>query len=192
MAKLEVDNLGQAQTISIPDLWMTYSFAPEWLVDAKAEAAKPQNRPSDRRREIIFSVAFGESYLVEWVRDEVLERNFQRFFELFPASLKLSAKDEWRRIPKQLVEDGLLKGTPKLESTFWNNWCTLVDYRDRLIHAVSSRPSGSTVPALPPSVDTLEALKPGWAVNIVIELISAFHAAAETEVPDWVKEKAEP
>lgn len=187
MVELEVNNLSQAQTISRPDLWMTYSFAPEWLADAKAEAKK--SHPSARRREIIFSVAFAESYLVEWVRDEILQRNFQKFFELFPAPVKLSAKDKWREIPKKLVNDGQLKGKPNLQSIFWTNWITLVDYRDGLIHAVSSRPCGTSSTPLP-SVDKLAALKPGWAVNVAIELIATFHTASDTEVPDWLKENA--
>ena len=129
-------------------------------------------------------------YLVEWVRDEILQRNFHKFFELFPASVKLSAKDKWREVPKKLVTDGQLKGRPNLESIFWTNWLTLVDYRDGLIHAVSSRPSGTCSAPLP-SIDKLAALKPGWAVNIAIELITTFHAAAGIEVPDWLKKNAE-
>ncbi|MEE7627139.1 hypothetical protein V3O24_13280 [Methylobacter sp. Wu8] len=193
MTTLEVHNITIYQTIDSPDLWMTYSFAPEWLADAKAEAEKPENHHSARRREIIFSVAFAESYLVEWVRDEILQRDFQKFFELFPTSAKFSAKEKWKEIPKILCQDGLLKGTPSLKNTFWVNWCILVNYRDGLIHAVSSRPSGTSVPeeaALLPSVDKLAALKPGWAVNIALELVSNFHMAAETKLPEWLKTNA--
>ena len=52
-------------------------FAPDWLRDARSEAMLLEDIDS-RRREIVFAVCFIESYLFEWVRDDVLCRNYLR------------------------------------------------------------------------------------------------------------------
>ena len=191
MANLEIDDILQSQTISGLELWLTYSFAPEWLADAKAEAGKPAGQIGARRREIIFAVAFAESYLVEWVRDEILQKNYNKFFEIFPMSEKLSAEDKWKKVPKTLLKQGLLKASPSLNCKFWQDYLTLVQYRNGLIHAVSSSPRGVLPEEAPPlpSLATLANLKPGWAIQIVISLVSAFHEAAGTNLPAWLNEK---
>jgi hypothetical protein len=68
-------------------LWQTYSFAPEWFEDALREA-KTSNDHNARRREIVFAVSCAESYLVEWVRDEVLDRDFEKTSAIFPIRAK--------------------------------------------------------------------------------------------------------
>jgi hypothetical protein len=56
-----------------PTIWLTYPFAKEWFEDALHEA-KTGIDHNARRREIVFAVCFAESYLFEWVRDQVLDR----------------------------------------------------------------------------------------------------------------------
>jgi len=59
-------------------------FAPDWLRDARSEAMLLEDIDS-RRREIVFAVCFIESYLFEWVRDDVLCRNYpeiEQYFDL--------------------------------------------------------------------------------------------------------------
>src|SRR5688572_8466411 len=74
----------QATAIVIPPtIWSTYSFAPEWFADARHEARTGTDHHA-RRREIVFAVCCAESYLVEWVRDEVLRSEFRRINEFFP------------------------------------------------------------------------------------------------------------
>ena len=57
------------------ELWATASFARAWFSDALEEAGVV-NDSDARRREIVFAVCFAESYLLEWVRDVVLSRDF--------------------------------------------------------------------------------------------------------------------
>ena len=71
------------EAFGMPTIWQTYSFAPEWFADALHEAGQTGNHHA-RRREIIFAVCFAESYLVEWVRDEVLNRDFNLLNQYFP------------------------------------------------------------------------------------------------------------
>ena len=61
-------------------VWLTYNWAPEWLADAHMAAQTTtvaEDRKHSRRREILFAACFAESYLFEWVRDEVLDRDFE-------------------------------------------------------------------------------------------------------------------
>jgi hypothetical protein len=78
------------------ELWFTHSFAPDWFKDAMHEAKAPTGDVDARRREILFSVAFGESYIVEWVRDEVLKRDYRKFSNYFGPKVKLTAEKKWK------------------------------------------------------------------------------------------------
>ena len=57
-------------TLGTSTIWQAYSWARDWFDDAFNETRVSDHR--SRRREILFSVCFAESYLFEWVRDEVL------------------------------------------------------------------------------------------------------------------------
>jgi rubredoxin len=84
----------------IATVWLSYSFAPEWFADALHEARAGGDHHA-RRREILFSVCCAESYILEWVRDQVLNRQFDRlnkYFhpengELYPISGKIFQKN---------------------------------------------------------------------------------------------------
>jgi hypothetical protein len=56
----------------IAAVWLTASFAREWFNDAVHEARTGGDIQA-KRREIVFAVSFAESYLFEWVRDQVLD-----------------------------------------------------------------------------------------------------------------------
>jgi hypothetical protein len=191
--QLKVDNLLHGHSIGNVDLWQTYSFAPEWLNDALNEAKS--DGVNYRRREILFAVAFAESYLVEWVRDDLLKRDYTKFKDYFPFGKKVNAVEKWKEIPKKLAADNHIKRTPDLKQPFWCNWTTLVKYRDGLVHAVASRPERTSLPPegrpVPPT-SHLEPLKPGWAVDIVIQLVEEFHNAAGTPIPEWIKKAGRP
>ena len=51
-------------------VWQNFRFAPDWFEDTRQEAGV-SGTPA-RRREIVFAVCFIESYLYEWVLNEVL------------------------------------------------------------------------------------------------------------------------
>ncbi len=172
-----------------PEIWLAYSFAPDWFIDASREAKAPLGDVGARRREILFSVAFGESYIVEWVRDEVLKRDYQRFRTYFRAEDKLDAKTKWKEIPKRLCQDKLIPKPLKLGETYWEEWLKLVDYRDGLVHAVSSRPDSASLPETEkpsPPLDVLAKLPPGWAIETTVRLVKELHATVSTPLPSWL------
>lgn len=195
------DDKSQSQTLDVQSVehimtldaiaitvWLTYSFVPEWYQDAFKEA-KISNDHNARRREIVFSVNFAESYLVEWVRDDVLHRDFNRFFHYFPAGARHTAIEKWRDIPKHLHKDKLIPHVPDLGRPYWEEFNKLVDYRNGVVHAAASRPDTSSLSPiekpLPPK-SVLDQLEPGWALRIVIELIRQLHKAVGTTPPSWL------
>src|SRR5713101_4785635 len=82
-----------------PTLWFFYSFAPDWFEDALTEASRGQDHHA-RRREIIFAVCAVESYLVEWVRDEVLKRQFASLTSYFPSGDRRGITQRWKEVLK--------------------------------------------------------------------------------------------
>lgn len=174
-----------AELIASP--WIYQSFAKAWFKDALNEVRHGIDIDS-RRREIIFAVAFAESYLVEWVRDDILKKDFGKFNLYFPINKKMSAEYKWKEIPKQLCMDKLLRETPNLKSTFWGNWKELIDCRDGFIHAVTSCPENLESPHKKglTKIHKISKIKSGWATHVVIELVEQFHKAANMPTPEWL------
>jgi len=162
-------------------IWTDYAFAPEWFADAIAEAHHRRD-PHARRREILFAVCFAESYLFEWVRDEVLKRDFSKLKDYFKPEERPSVLEKWKDIPKQL------NVTPNFNN--WGEFCKLVNYRNGLVHGVASRPQTSPQPAdiekPVPSKTMLDALPAGWAIGVVVTLVERLHDAARTSPPTWL------
>jgi hypothetical protein len=187
---LEVQSVKHIMTIDhiTATVWSFNSFAPEWYQDALNES-RSDNDHNARRREIVFAVNFAESYLVEWVRDDVLHRDFNGFFNYFPAGVRYSALEKWKGIPKLLRDAGLIPQVPDLGRPYWEEFRELVRYRDGLVHAVASRPDTSslspTEKPLPPK-SVLDQLEPGWALRVVIELIRQLHKTVGTTPPPWL------
>jgi hypothetical protein len=172
------------------EFWLTHSFAPDWFTDAVREAGAQHGDLGARRREILFSVAFGETYIIEWVRDDVLKRDYQRFRNYFRAKDKLTAVTKWKEIPKRLYDDKLIPRQLDLEGKpFWDKWLILVSYRNGLVHAGSSRPDSTSLPEeerpLPP-LDVLANLTPGWAIKTAVQLVKVLHETMATALPSWM------
>ncbi len=168
--------------------WRTYSFAPEWFADALDEARTGQDHNS-RRREILFSVCFVESYLFEWVRDDILNRQFDKLTNYIPYGDRRGILKRWNEVLKNLRNDGLISAVPDFSDSHWQDFRTLVDYRNGLVHAEASRPekhpqSEKEKPL--PSKDVLSQLTAGWGVRIVAELVRRLHAAVGTATPRWL------
>jgi hypothetical protein len=172
-----------------PTVWLTYSFAPEWFHDALHEAQAGHDHHS-RRREILFAVCFAESYLFEWVRDDVLKRHYDGLLEYFPVPPKRrGVTQRWNEILKQLVENGKIRKAPDLGGRHGQEWRRLVDYRDGLVHARASRPQTTARPndTMPvPSKTDLDRLDAGWALRIVTDRVRRLHKAVNTPVPEWL------
>jgi hypothetical protein len=174
------------------DPWYSSTWAPEWFRDALNEARRqPESQPAGRnarRREILFAVCCAESYLLEWVRDEVLQGNYVMLGAFFPPGKKRGVTEKWRDIPRLLHKLKLISGLPDFGGKHGDRWQTLVAYRDGFVHAAASRPSTRFQSAgekpVPP-LGALDALEPGWAVRIVVERIRLLHRAVGTTPPPW-------
>ena len=81
--------------------WKSYSFAPEWYEDALNEARGGKDHHS-RRREVVFAVCCIESYLFEWVRDDVLNREFSSLQNYFPDDHLRGIRERWKEVIKTL------------------------------------------------------------------------------------------
>ena len=184
-----VGGIQSAEAFGIPTIWRLANFAEYWFHDACAEAVEAGNTQR-RRREITFAVAAVESYLLEWVRDEVLKRDFLRLDEYFPPNERRPITDKWKLVPRKLVNDGLLAAAPNCSGDTWRDFRILLDYRNGLMHARASRPEshGLTDEQLPmPSMLQLQKLEPGWAVGVCERMICELHSAAGTPKPAWMK-----
>jgi len=169
-------------------IWMASNFAPDWFADALHEAHNGTDHNA-RRREILFAVCCAESYIVEWVRDEVLNRDFERLDLFFPPGRKRGVTAKWEEVPKELAKAKLIPAKPDHSGKCWGDWLKLVDLRDGLVHARSSRPKkkAGTEETFTPKAD-LDRLAAGWAVRVVVELVCNLHAAAGKPPPAWIKE----
>ena len=170
--------------------WRAATFAPDWYKDALSEAHQNQTSGRDaRRKEIIFAVACAESYLFEWVRDEVLCCDYKALETYFSADQKIGVKERWKKVTKHLQSDARIKNTHDFShSTAWNDFNNLVNLRDGLLHGSASRPetAGLTIGLPVPSMDALDTLTPGWAINVVGNLIIELNIVSGTPQPNWI------
>jgi hypothetical protein len=171
-----------------PEPWITSTFAPNWYADAVAQARTELGRDG-RRREIIFAVCTAESYLVEWVRDSVLNHHFKELETYFRPGQNIGIEVKWKRVLKQLANDGRVSKAQDFGGKIWQEFRLLVRYRNGLVHGRSSRPASSGQPdeLKPiPSPDDLDQLAPGWAVRIVLALLLDLHHSTGTVPPTWL------
>ena len=208
---LEVDS---AEHIHVCDkvihLWVSANFAQAWLNDAINEAIVEKDRNS-LRREIIFSVCFVESYLVEWLINEVfkdieiitqyssIKQRKDIFKEVFKdveiitqyslIKKRIGITEKWKNVLKDLYSKNLIPNEPYFNQTYWEEWKKLVVFRDGLIHAVASLPESGSLKNKDkpiPSPKELSSLSPGWASKTAINLVKKLHEFADTSAPEWV------
>jgi hypothetical protein len=174
---------------SLVGIWLAEAFAKSWYRDARGEADTPG--ADARRREIVFAIACAESFLFEWVRDDVLGAgDMVALPKYFPDGARRGIRKRWPSVIKALHADGRIVGLPNVvTSRAWQSFCQLVEYRDGLLHAGASRPSGTGVAAKAepkPSMRELDELGGGWAADVVAELIRELCSAARTQSPSWI------
>lgn len=175
-------------TVGTPTVWLSANFAMSWYADAKLEAVGIGDTQR-RRREITFSVAAVESYLLEWVRDEVLKCDFSLLDTYFPPGERRPVTEKWKKITETLASAGLIQSAPSFAEKTWGNFRRLMEFRNGLIHARASRPqtAGLSDIQMPvPSMEELQSLEPGWAVEVITTLIRDLHTATGTSAPDWL------
>ena len=168
--------------------WLHATFAPAWFADATREARV--TGPDARRREILFAVCFVESYLLEWVRDDVLKREFRAVDKYLPADDRQGITDRWKTVTKMLNADGRIAAHPDyLRSAVWRDFLRVVGFRDGLVHGRTGRPqTGDTPPdARPtPTISDLGQMLPGWPTGVVVALVRELHDCAGTTPPAWL------
>jgi hypothetical protein len=80
-------------TFYSPTLWVHANYTEPWRKDAENELTN-QDRDG-RRREIIFSLAYFESFLYEWVRTDILNGNVNELEQYFPTSINPPERVPW-------------------------------------------------------------------------------------------------
>jgi len=201
------------EAFGTPQMYWDYGFAPYWFRDARQEAEKFRDSPEAEMdqvrhakcREIIFAVCFAESYLFEWVRDEVLKKKFDGLNEYFRPPLWDPDKNKWKffhkplkkkwmKVPKKAFrKKGIPENFPDTNQDYWKAFELLWKHRNGLSHAGASRPEtirpmeeGGENPS--PSITELDALKPGWAVGVVAGLVKELHCRYGSQPPEYLLE----
>lgn len=190
---IELGSIPMTASVGTGTIGLSYSFAKEWFEDALHEARTGTDHNA-RRREIVFAVCFAESYLFEWIRDEVLDpRDYQKLVtdlnQYFPPGEGQPVKDKWKLVPKKLLSAGLVPAVPDLNQPYWEHFTKLVTMRNGLVHARSSRPETTQIPEKEkplPSKEDLDNLPAGWATEVVVTLVKELHKAVGTSEPDWL------
>ena len=163
-------------------IWSKQNFAESWFRNALNEA---HGEDLDAKlREIVFAVCFAESYLVEWVRDEICRGSLGKLADYFPSGSKMGAMQKWKKIPKQVLPNGIDWDGNK---QYWRDWDKLVKFRNGLVHASVSRPHSASQPAEAnpkPTPQELHDYPHGKATKVVFELVRELHEAADTNPPD--------
>jgi hypothetical protein len=183
---IRLKGVPSAEAFGTITLWSTYSYAPEWFADASREATMSGHEA--RRREILFATCAAESYIFEWVRDTVLNRDFNALEIYFVPAMRRGVKEKFRDIPKQLATDGRISGSLDCSGHEWQEFQALVAFRDGLVHAGASRPEteGLAPGNRPiPSKKDLDSLPAGWAIAIVRARLQKLHADTTTARPGW-------
>ena len=171
-----------------PSVSITFTFAPEWFADAAREAER--SGYGARRREILFAVCAAESGIVEWVRDAILERNCDDIAAFFPPSEKRGVLEKFKAFPKELARQGRIKASLDCGGAEFRAFQQLVQFRDGLVHAAASRPDRPDLHRPVPTKYELDDLPPGWATNVVRDLLRKLYADTGTKAPSWVSEGA--
>jgi hypothetical protein len=176
------------------ELWMAAHYAKWWFADAKQQSLNDDDSDGTAKvREIVFAVCSIESYLVEWVRDEVLKSNYQRLKHYFPIERKrhLGIVGRWEQVINRLERDRAIPRKPEFgETPYWKEFQKLVDFRNGLVHGRASRPDSNTIrdererPG--PTNEDLVKMDQGWPVRVVAEVIRNLHAAVGSAPPKWL------
>lgn len=170
-----------------PEVWITSNFAQEWLCDTCLASMQEGRRY--RRIEIVSAVCFAESYLFEFVRDAVLQRNFRPLDKYFDPNRHQGVKDRFTTVLNALKKDNKITDLPDWNKPFWREFHQLVNLRDGLVHGAFSRPHRSdlrqrTMPK--PTVDDFYKISPEWAMQVVISVCKELHCVTSHLIPEWV------
>lgn len=188
-------------------LWVYGRWAKGWYVDtqneAKCDDSNPKIRDDAKRREIVNAICFLESYLYEWVRDEVLKGEVSQLSRYFDRESNLAKR--WKKVTQNLLDDGKIERRQSFTEVVWQEFNLVYDLRHWLCHGVASKPlrsdeivsaqkreSGSNPDAKCRDVFKNRA-KNGWALGVVTKLVEELHFAAGDKnlLEGWIESSKE-
>ncbi len=175
-------------------VWMSYSFARDWLRDA-TDAAQASDGNNSKRQEILLAVTFAESFLFEWVRDTVLSAqrlSWDKVEEYFPKDDRRGIAERWKTVAKQLAGDKLIAHIPNFGDQSWEEFRLVVDYRNAFVHAGASRPerpNAKDVGDISPSKGTLQQIAHGWARAAILAEALKLCEASKLPTPPWLPDE---
>ena len=194
---IEIPSAIHAQTVtSSIELLITSSFAQDWLDDALMEAKK-ENSLANKRREFIYAVCFAESYIFEWVRDNIFSDRLYDLIDFFTHRVTKNGiffkgvKAKWKTTIEQLYQDGKIRTenfVDEKQNSVWKDFCDLLDLRNSIIHSNLSIPQRTSEAELIKNLRTkndLDRRVVGWATGVVINLVKRFHEETRTKPFDW-------
>jgi hypothetical protein len=172
-------------------VWLSDNFAEDWFRDALHEARTGTDYNAVRR-EIIFGACFAETYIFEWARRKLQIEEINDYFPPMPRfandhRYRRTLVKKWRHVPKELFEAKKIAAEPKLNLSGLGQ---LAKYRHGLVHAAGSRPTTGGQPKKSKPFSTkgdLKKVSAGWAVRIVVDLVSDLHATLGESVPSYLE-----
>lgn len=102
----------------------------------------------------------------------LMDLQIKEIDEYFPPKKRRKLLDKWKEVLEKLHQEGKIRLQPSLNLSRLAN---LLRYRHGLIHASASRPATKTQSPKTkpfPRKEDLKALKAGWALSIVTDLVS--------------------
>lgn len=184
---IKATSIVSQEKIGAPQFWHTASFGQAWLKDTYLESKV--DGLDHRRKEVICAVCFLETFLFEWVRDEILKKDYKALDTFFPPGRAMGISGKCNRVFRDLLKENKIKEIPNWGTAPWANFKRLVAIRDALIHAAVSRPfqdDDSATEEKLPEVSNFIGLEAGWALNVVTTLAVEFYKAAHMDVAPWL------
>jgi len=168
--------------------WYAQSYAAEWYDDAlresKSEAETEEDERQSKRREVVFSVCFVESFLYEQV-SHILHFDIVKLAKYFPRGVRIPIKERWKNIWNELHRDGLLLKKPNFETKVWQGFRQLVVFRDGYVHGGASLPEPSSgdsrLDKPKPGPWEVDELQRGFAVKRVWDLVQEAYTWIDPE-----------
>lgn len=186
---LIADSAESYSEVSTPILSTATNYAGDWYADARGEVSDSANK-NNKRREIVFSVFFLESYLYEWVRSQrpdFLTSFFDNNAKTLDGKHSLRGlKYKWQYIPSAIARELKLATDFELDL---HELESLIKFRDGFVHAKASRIYNDNTEEknLPvPSQEELEnTIQSGWAVTTAKNLVISLHQKIDSDPPGY-------
>lgn len=198
MTNMEIRNLKAESAeshseVSSPTLSVGANYAEHWYADALAEV-KDSADSNNKRREIVFSTCFLESYIYEWVRNygtHFVTKYFSETAKTHDGDFYAKGlKNKWKYIPSEIAKELGLVQSLTLDLSGLGE---LIKFRNGLVHAKASKfynafTEKSDQPV--PSQEELEgSIKTGWAISVASKLVTSLHEKLNSDVPNYLKRK---